>query len=220
MWCNLQIGGGYMNIDSLQIDKMLEWLKTKLKLDALSASAKRRTVKRGQVYRCNFGCGVGSEMNKDRPAVVIQNDIGNLHSGNTIVIPITHDASTLPCMVNISPQMDASGNLILDGQANTSNILCVSKARLGNYVCELPNSEMKKIDEALAKTVDVMKYYADVSKKLANRESYIEKIKNERNQAQDELTELRKILNIDDTISLKEFVEKMKKEIDSLGPDC
>ena len=48
----------------------------------------------------------------------------------------------------------------------------------------------------------------------------IKKIKNERNQAQDELTELRKILNIDDTISLKEFVEKMKKEIDSSGPNC
>lgn len=53
-----------MNIDSLQIDKMLEWLKTKLKLDALLVNAKRRTVKRGQVYRCNFGCGVGSEMKK------------------------------------------------------------------------------------------------------------------------------------------------------------
>lgn len=123
-------------------------------------------------------------------------------------------------MANISPQMDASGNIIFDGQANTSNVLCVSKARLGDYVCELPNGEMKKIDEALAKTVDVMKYYADVSKKLANRESYIEKIKNERNQAQDELTELRKKLNIDDTISLKEVVEKMKKEIDSPGSNC
>ncbi len=65
-----------------------------------------------------------------------------------------------------------------------------------------------------------MKYYADISKKLANRESYIEKIKNERNQAQDELTELRKILNIDDTISLNEFFEKVKKEIDSPGPNC
>lgn len=65
-----------------------------------------------------------------------------------------------------------------------------------------------------------MKYYADVSKKLANRELYIEKIKNERNQAQDELKELRRILNIDDTISLKEFVGKMKKDIDSSGPNC
>lgn len=27
-------------------------------------------------------------------------------------------------------------------------------------------------------------------------------------------------MNIDDTISLKEVVEKMKKEIDSPGPNC
>lgn len=209
-----------MNIDSLQIDKMLEWLKTKLKLDAISVNAKKRTVKRGQVYRCNFGCGVGSEMNKERPAVVIQNDIGNLHSGNTIVIPITHDTSTLPCMANINPQIDISGNMILDGQANASNVLCVSKARLGDYICELPNSEMKKIDEAIAKTVDIMKYYAEVSKKLANREAYIEKIKSERNRAQDELTELRKIINVDVRASLKESIEKMKKDIDSRNTNC
>ena len=209
-----------MNIDTLQIDKMLEWLKTKLKLDAVSANARRRTVKRGQIYRCNFGCGIGSEMNKERPAVVIQNDIGNLHSGNTIVIPITHDTSSLPCMANINPQIDVNGNTILDGQANASNILCVSKARLGDFVCELPNSEMKKIDEAIAKAVDIMKYYAEVSRKLANREAYIEKIKNERNQAQDELAELRKILNIDDNVSLRDFAREIKKDIDSKGSGC
>ena len=168
-----------MNIDSLQIEKMLEWLKTKLKLDAMSANAKRRTVKRGQVYRCNFGCGIGSEMNKERPAVVIQNDIGNLHSGNTIVIPITHDTSTLPCVASINPQIDVNGNIILDGQANASNILCVSKARLGDYICE-----------------------------LSNRETYIEKIKNERNQAQDELAQLRKIININDKVSLTNSFKK------------
>lgn len=209
-----------MNINSLQIDKMLEWLKSKLKLDAMSTNAKRRTVKRGQVYRCNFGCGVGSEMNKERPAVVIQNDIGNLHSGNTIVIPITHDTSALPCVANIIPQVDTYGNVVLDGQANASNIMCVSKARLGDYICELPNDEMKKIDEAIAKAVDIMKYYAEVSRKLANREAYIEKIKDERNQAQDELAELRRILSIDDKVSLKDIVQKMKKDIDSRDSNC
>lgn len=142
-------------------------------------------------------------MNKERPAVVIQNDIGNLHSRNTIVIPITHDTSALPCVANIIPQVDIDGNVALDGQANASNIMCVSKARLGDYICELPNDEMKKIDEAIAKAVDIMKYYAEVSRKLANREAYIEKIKDERNQAQDELAELRRILSIDDKVSLK-----------------
>ncbi|MBR5128378.1 MAG: type II toxin-antitoxin system PemK/MazF family toxin [Roseburia sp.] len=199
---------------------MLEWLKIKLKLDATSANAKRRMVKRGQVYRCNFGCGIGSEMNKERPVVVVQNDIGNMHSGNTIVVPITHDTSTLPCVANISTQVDLNGNNILDGQANASNILCVSKARLGDFVCELSNEEMKKVDEAIAKSVDIMKYYAEVSKKLFKRESYIEKIKDERNRAQDELAELRKILDIDDKESLKEFVGKIKKKIDSKECDC
>lgn len=209
-----------MNIDSLQIDKMLEWLKTKLKLDAISSNARRRTVKRGQVYHCNFGCGVGSEMNKERPAVIIQNDIGNLHSGNTIVIPITHDTSTLPCVANITPQIDIKGNTILDGQANASNILCVSKARLGDFICELSNAEMKKIDEAIAKAVDIMKYHAEASRKLSNREAYIEKIKSERNKVQDEIAEIRKILNIDAEISLKDYVEKMKKDIDSMNSNC
>ena len=209
-----------MNIDSLQLDKMLEWLKTKLKLDAMSSNAKNRTVKRGQVYRCNFGCGVGSEMNKDRPAVVVQNDIGNLHSGNTIVIPITHDISTLPCVANIAPQMDENGKTILDGQANASNMLCVSKARLGVYVCDLSNNDMKKIDEAIAKTVDIMKYYSKLSKKLCNREEYIERIKSERNQAQDELAELRTILKVDEKDSLIEYIKKFKLCIDNMDWDC
>lgn len=37
------------------------------------------------------------------------------------------------------------------GQANASNIMCVSKSRLGTYICDLPASDMKKVDEALAK---------------------------------------------------------------------
>lgn len=49
------------------------------------------------------GCGIGSEMQKDRPVVIVQNDVGNNRSGNTIVLLITHDAGTLPCVANITP---------------------------------------------------------------------------------------------------------------------
>lgn len=128
-------------IDLGRVQSMLEWIKTKLYLDTLSVKAKSRAVKRGQVYRCNFGCGVGSEMWKERPAVIIQNDIGNNRSGNTIVVPITHDNSELPCVADITTKTDTSGNIILDGQANASNMMCVSKARLGDFVCTLPLSE-------------------------------------------------------------------------------
>ena len=113
-----------MNIDWNRVQKILEWVKSQIYLDAISNNAKTRIVKRGQVYRCNFGCGIGSEMQKERPAVVIQNDPNNKSSGNTIVIPITHDTSTMSCMAPITTQYDASGNVILDGKANTSKGQC------------------------------------------------------------------------------------------------
>ena len=200
-----------MRIELGQAQKMLEWLKTKLYLDALSTNARTRAVKRGQVYRFNFGCGIGSEMQKDRPAVIIQNDVGNNRSGNTIVIPITHDTSTLPCVANITPQMDSSGNIILDGQANASNMMCVSKARLGDLVCALPASDMKLIDEAIARTVDLMGYYADITQKLNDKLNYIARLKTDRNKAQDELAEIRKELGLAKDESLLNRISEMKK---------
>lgn len=204
-----------MRIDLGQVQKMMDWVKTKLYLDAIAPNARSRTVRRGQVYRCNFGCGIGSEMQKDRPAVVVQNDVGNNRSGNTIVLPVTHDTSTLPCVANITPQMDSSGNVILDGQANASNMMCVSKARLGNLVCTLPASDMKLIDEAIAKTVGLMGYYADLTRKLNDKLSYIDRIKDERNKAQDELAEIRGKLGLFVDESLIDFIIEMKKTIDN-----
>lgn len=163
------------------------------------------TIKRGQVYRCNFGCGIGSEMQKERPALIIQNNVANSRSGNTIVIPITHDNSTLLCVASITPQIDSMGTTILDGQANTSNIMCVSKARLKDYICSLPMTDMKKIDKAIAKTVGLFSYYLDLKKSLNDKLNYIAKIKDQRNKAQDELSEIRKFLELSDDLSLREI---------------
>jgi mRNA interferase MazF len=154
-------------------------------------------------------------MQKERPAVTIQNDVGNNRSGNTIVIPITHDTSTLPCVANITTQTGTDGNIILDGQANASNIMCVSKARLGDLVGTLPKSDMKRIDEAIAKTVDLMGYYSDLKQRLDDKLEYISKIKTERNLAQDELAELREGLGLSEDESLKEYIVNMKKTIDN-----
>ena len=73
---------------------------------------------------------------------------------------------------------------------------------------------MKKIDEAIAKTVGLMGYYSDLNKRLDDKLAYISKIKEERNKAQDELAELRKILELSDDISLTEHITKIKINID------
>jgi mRNA interferase MazF len=203
-----------MQIDLSQTQRMIEWFKDKLYLNAISSNASRRAVRRGQVYRCNFGCGVGSEIQKDRPAVIVQNDIANGHSGNTIVIPITHNTSTLPCIVNFTPQISSDGKVILDGQANASNMLCVSKARLGDFVTTLPAADMMKIDEAIAKSVDLMRYYADIEKQLKDKLEYIEKIKEQRNKAQDELKNIYQLLGVSESTAAIEEIKKLQKKID------
>lgn len=189
-------------------EAMSRWFEKKLRLDNLSKKAAKRSVKRGEVYMCNFGCGIGSEMEKNRPAVIVQNDIGNKKSGNTIVIPITHNTKTLPSIACLTSYTDSDGNLKLDGQANASNIRCVSKARLGDLVCRLSKYDVKEIDTAVAKSLGIMQYYAKINDRLQNKIDYISKLKEERNNAQNEIAEIKKILGLSDDISLVEYFQK------------
>lgn len=199
-----------MLIDHIKIQKILDWVKDALRLDANVGSARNRHVRRGEVYRCNFGVGVGSEMQKDRPAVIVQIDSANRTSGNTIVVPITHDTSTFPCMVPITPVYESDGvTLKLDGQANTSNIACISKARLGNHIATLSNAEMKQIDKALAMSTGLLVHYTALESKLNDKINYITKLKTDRNAAQDDLKEICKLLEVSDA---KEAIAKLQEK--------
>lgn len=123
-----------MNIDLSKTQQYLDWLKDKLYLNAIARSAGKRTIFRGQVYHCNLGVGIGSEECKNRPCVILQYDSANKTSPNTIVAPITHTTSSLPIVVPITDKLDDKGNIILDGNVLLGNIVCVSKARLGDYI--------------------------------------------------------------------------------------
>lgn len=191
-----------MLIEFNKVQKFLDWAKDALRLDSFVSNAQGRRVQRGQVYRCNFGIGVGSEMQKDRPAVIVQLNSLNYTSGNTIVIPITHDTGTMPCMVPITTVYESDGTTVrLDGQANTSNIACISKARLGDYVATLSGADMKAIDKALAMTAGLLPHYTDLQNKLNDKISYISRLKAERNAAQDSLEQICKKLGVSDAES-------------------
>ena len=125
-----------LKIELSKVQSQLEWTKKKLYLDTITEKAKQRNVRRGEVYECNFGVGIGSEMQKERPCVIIQGNVGNINSSNVIVAPITHTNKSLPTMANITPQYNEQ-EAILDGCVNLSNIQTVSKARLGNYITKL-----------------------------------------------------------------------------------
>lgn len=166
-----------INIDLAKTQMYLEWLKTKLFLDHNAHSARRRVVKRGEVYRCNLGQNIGSEECKERPCVVLQYDAGNATSPNTIVAPITHSSSTLPVVIQISDKYDLAGNVILDGNVLLGNIVCVSKARLGDYITNLTPDEMKRVDEAIAISLDIKRHYDKLNNMYNDKLQYIEKLK-------------------------------------------
>ncbi len=139
-----------MNIDLNKTQQYLDWLKDMLYLNAIADIAKKRIVYRGQVYRCKFGIGIGSEECKERPCVILQYNSANQSSPNVLVAPITHSSSKLPVVVPITAKKDKDGNVILDGNVLLGNITCVSKARLGDYITDLTKEELKAVDKALS----------------------------------------------------------------------
>ena len=74
-----------MVINTKDVQTILEWTKEQVYLQASSHSGKHAKPKRGQVFRCKFGVGVGSELQKIRPAVVISEHINNQNSEIIVV---------------------------------------------------------------------------------------------------------------------------------------
>ncbi len=67
---------------------------------------KPKKIKRGDLVLVSLDPTVGSEQGKTRPALIIQNDIGNKFSPITIVAPITSKiySKEFPTNVEISPR--------------------------------------------------------------------------------------------------------------------
>ena len=160
-----------------KVQNILDWTKTQIYLDNVVEKAKKRIVRRGEVYLCNFGIGIGSEMQKERPCVIIQTDVGNINSSNVIVAPITHAPKAMPTMAHIETQTGTNGSVILDGQVNLSNIQTVSKARLGNYITKLSKKDIENIDNSLYVSLGLMKNIKAYQDKIENLTKYIEKNK-------------------------------------------
>lgn len=197
-----------MNSEIDKIQNILTWVKEQIYLDSIADKAKKRAVKRGEIYQCNFSFGIGSEIQKERPCVIIQNNLRNLNSGTVIVAPITHTQKPLPCMAEIETQYNEDGSILVDGYVNLSHILTVSKSRLKDYIAKLNKTDLKKVNLAIYDTTGVMPEIKDYEKKLADKLTYIDKLKQERNIAQDELNAIYTLTNCK---NLDEFIKYFKE---------
>lgn len=83
--------------------------------------------RRGEVWLVNWNPARGSEQAGKRPALVIQNDIGNEKSPTTIVAAISSTVKLFPINVKIEPH---ESGLDLSSIVKTSQILTIDKNRL------------------------------------------------------------------------------------------
>ena len=104
-------------------------------------------VRRGEIYWVDWSPGRGSEQVGERPALVIQNDIGNQYSTTTIVAAIS--AAPEKPYPFVVPVTASESGLPRDSAVNLSRILTVSVARLQSRCGALNAEKMAEVDEAI-----------------------------------------------------------------------
>jgi mRNA interferase MazF len=103
-------------------------------------------LKRSEVWLVNFNPGRGSEQKGIRPAIILQNDIGNQYAATTIIAAITTTIKIYPVTVFLKAK---SAGLSENSMINLAQILTVDKSRLHKKLGQLTGKQMAKVDKAL-----------------------------------------------------------------------
>lgn len=107
---------------------------------------------RGEVWLVNWNPARGSEQAGKRPALVIQNNIGNEKSSTTIVAAISGSVKIYPMNVKVdSPE----GGLERPSIVKTSQILTVSKERLEKRLGRISAKKMEEVNRAIKLSLDI-----------------------------------------------------------------
>jgi len=102
--------------------------------------------KRGEIWLVNWNPARGSEQKGIRPALIVQNDIGNEKSPTTIVAAISSTVKLFPMNVKIEPH---ESGLNLPSIVKTSQILTIDKNRLEKKLGQLSKKKMEEVNAAL-----------------------------------------------------------------------
>jgi mRNA interferase MazF len=112
--------------------------------------------KRGEVYFVNFDPTVGAEIRKTRPALILQNDIGNRNSPITIVAAITSqfDQPLYPTEVLVKA---GGAGLPKDSVVLCNQIRSIDKRRLVKRIGALRGDTLLRVERALLLSLGITK---------------------------------------------------------------
>lgn len=104
-------------------------------------------LRRGDIWIVNFDPTIGHEIKKTRPAIIIQNNVGNSIGPITIVAPIT--SQKIDYIRPFDAFIKKTGGLDKDSKAVLNQIRSIDKRRLVKKIGSLDENTLGKVDEAL-----------------------------------------------------------------------
>lgn len=126
-------------------------------------------IRRGDIMWVDFGTGSGSEQNGIRPAIIIQNNIGNKYSPTVIVAPITSqiNKAKLPTHVEIK---SSKYGLSEDSVLLAEQIRTIDKTRISSngYIGSLDNIDLDKLNYAISISLGLEVPVARTNNKVMN----------------------------------------------------
>lgn len=139
-------------------------------------------VKRGEVYYCDLGTPYGSEQGYERYVIVVQNEIGNLHSPTTIILPFTtKPKNTIPTHYTFTLSKENivycnfTRNDLVQNTVEAEQIRTIDKTRLRNLVGMMTPEFMDKIDEIMKISLSIKNTVKTIVKTVTQTE-YVDKI--------------------------------------------
>jgi mRNA interferase MazF len=104
--------------------------------------------KRGEIYLADFDPVVGSEIAKTRPALVIQNDIGNRVSPITIVAALSSQVRQPLYPIEVLVRVP-EGGLTADSAVRLNQLRTMDKSRLIKRLGKVSATTMAAVDTAI-----------------------------------------------------------------------
>ena len=115
----------------------------------IKAAAQASFPKRGEIYLTALDPTLGREIQKTRPALIIQNDVSNRLSEITIVAPITSTVRFPLNPVHVLLVADERTGLSVTSVALFNQIRAVDRIRLTKRLGVVDAEAMERVDEAI-----------------------------------------------------------------------
>ncbi len=100
-------------------------------------------MQRGEVWWVNFDPSIGGEIQKERPAVIVSNDIANRLLNRVQVVPLTSSVERLYPSEAYITLNDRQHKAMAD------QITTVSKKRLTNKIGKLSKSDLQAVERII-----------------------------------------------------------------------